>query len=167
MDAGMAAVLGALAGSVGTMGAAFAAGRAQRAGAEIAARAEHRKNRRDPRQAAYKELIDAALALAEWEYYDDEPNQDAELEPYLLRIQKAYVDVALAGPARVAKPADKLYYESALYKVTVRERAKANFETPHRWVTDVNEKIFQHLADFMSAAQSALDDDGSRRRFRR
>jgi hypothetical protein len=62
MDAGLAAVLGALAGAVATTGAAFATGWSAREQAKITARAEHLLQRRDARQAVYQEFIAAAQA---------------------------------------------------------------------------------------------------------
>jgi hypothetical protein len=63
MDAGLAAVLGALAGAVATTGAAFATGWATREQAKIAARGEHRRQRRDARHGVYKEFISTASEL--------------------------------------------------------------------------------------------------------
>ncbi|MCD9879676.1 hypothetical protein [Streptomyces guryensis] len=60
MDAGVAAVLGALAGAVATTGAAFATGWSAREQAKIAARGEHRRQRRDSRQVVYEEFIATA-----------------------------------------------------------------------------------------------------------
>lgn len=62
MDAGVAAVLGALAGAVATTGAAIATGWAAREQAKIAARGEHRRERRDSRQMIYEEFITTASA---------------------------------------------------------------------------------------------------------
>ncbi|MFE9063236.1 hypothetical protein [Streptomyces violaceusniger] len=65
MDAGLAAVLGALAGSVATIGAAMATGWSAREQSKMAARSEHLRQRRDARQAVYEEFIDATQAHAE------------------------------------------------------------------------------------------------------
>ncbi|MGW7548452.1 hypothetical protein ACWGKQ_46160 [Streptomyces sp. NPDC054770] len=65
MDAGLAAVLGALAGAVATTGAAFAAGWSAREQAKFAARAEHKRQRREPREKAYKAFLSEAIALRE------------------------------------------------------------------------------------------------------
>ncbi|MEU5268062.1 hypothetical protein AB0G77_05815 [Streptomyces hygroscopicus] len=62
MDAGVAAVLGALAGAVATTGAALATGWSAREQAKITARGEHRRQRRDSRQAVYEEFITTASA---------------------------------------------------------------------------------------------------------
>lgn len=166
MDAGLAAVCGALAGSLGTIGAALATGRAQRAGAEIAARAEHRKARREPREAAYKKYATSVAVLMDWEYYDDEPNQDDELHPILLDIRQAWTDVLFAGPKRVTAPADHLMDACVAFRVAVRERALTDFDSPMAWVADARRDIRVCLGLFVDAAQRALDDDGSRRRFR-
>ncbi|MFJ7112660.1 hypothetical protein ACIQW4_05640 [Streptomyces albogriseolus] len=62
MDAGLAAVLGALAGAVATTAAALATGWSAREQAKITARGEHRRQRRDARQAVYEEFITTAAA---------------------------------------------------------------------------------------------------------
>ncbi|MGP3999603.1 hypothetical protein [Streptomyces sp. 8N706] len=62
MDAGVAAVLGALAGAVATTGAALATGWAAQEQAKITARGEHRRQRRDSRQVVYEEFITTASA---------------------------------------------------------------------------------------------------------
>jgi hypothetical protein len=166
MDAGLAAVCGALAGSLGTIGAALASGRAQRAGAEIAARAEHRKSRRDPREAAYKDYAASVAVLLDWEYYDDEPSQDDELHPLLVDIRKAWTEVIFAGPLAVKGPADRLMDACVAFRVAVRERAETDFDSPIAWVFDARGEIRVCLSLFVDTAQIALDDDGSRRRFR-
>lgn len=166
MDAGLAAVCGALAGSLGTIGAALASGRAQRAGVEIAARADHRKSRREPREAVYKKFIASVVVLFDWEYYDDEPNQDDELHQLLLVIRDAWSDVALAGPTKITAPSERVVDACVAFRRAVRERAGNDFRTPRTWVSNARDEISAQLALFVDAAQIALDDDGSRRRFR-
>lgn len=166
MDAGLAAVCGALAGSLGTIGAALASGRAQRAGAEIVARAEHRKSRREPREAAYKGYVAAVSKVLDWEYYDDEPNQDDELHPLLVNIREAWTEVMFAGPSKVKTSAESLIDACVAFRIAVRERAESDFQTPMTWVADARREIRICLSLFVDAAQIALDDDGSRRRFR-
>ncbi|GAA3370963.1 hypothetical protein GCM10020367_19710 [Streptomyces sannanensis] len=140
--------------------------RAQRTGAEIAARAEHRKTRREPRESAYKEYIASVIFLIDWEYYDDEPNQDDELHQLLLSIRKAWSDVALAGPSKIKAPSERLLDACIAFRVAVRERAQNDFRTPRTWASNAKAEIQVQLSLFTDAAQVALDDDESRRRFR-
>lgn len=166
MDAGLAAVCGALAGSLSTICAALATGRAQRESAEITARADHRKSRREPREVAYRRFISSVGVLRDWEYYDDESNQDDELHPLVVNIRDAWTEVLLAGPKNVNDPSGNLMDACVAFRIKVRERAQSNFQTPRTWVVDARRDIRLRLTDFVEAAQVALDDDGSRRRFR-
>ncbi|MFI8834029.1 hypothetical protein ACIGPN_23780 [Streptomyces afghaniensis] len=117
MDAGLAAVLGALAGSVATIGAALATGWAQREEARIAARAEHRRERREPRLEAYRAFISATSDLREQSTFftvrDLVPDDLDEVTTDLLfqavsGMKESALEVSLAGPRRVSKEAIKI-----------------------------------------------------------
>jgi hypothetical protein len=71
-----------------------------------------------------------------------------------------------AGPSAVKSPADALMDACVAFRVTVRERARTNFESPMTWVADARDEIHVRLSLFIDAAQIALEDDGSRRRFK-
>ncbi|WP_158686603.1 hypothetical protein [Streptomyces griseoflavus] len=185
MDAGLAAVLGALAGSVATIGAALATGWAQREGARITARSEHRRERREPRHAVYRELIEAATTLqnltGHYAYFDDAMPDDLHLnEEDVARIFQQQRDIkplaiqaALAGPADVGEVAMKLAKQS--YDLVVYVSALSGFASDpdtineRTWgfalkkATSVSRGYTQTLDHFVSRAQKALDDDGSRR----
>jgi len=182
MDAGLAAVLGALAGSVATIGAALATGWAQREGARIAARAEHRRERRGPRESIYKEFVATATRLRVWSSIfsidpdvvpDDLGEEDAkEIFRIIVEIESKSTDAALAGPKKVAQAARRvarLSFEMASM-VTALPRfltgnAERDRETRRRVRLQVNElaKQFEKsVDDFVLSAQAALDDDGSR-----
>ncbi|MEU7642064.1 hypothetical protein AB0C11_39630 [Streptomyces sp. NPDC039016] len=113
MDAGIAAVCGAIAGSFGTVAAALATGWAQREGARITARAAHVKDQRQPRYDAYKELLrsgrDLALLPPSGAVDDDMADCATEL---IGRIDDAGLEVVLLGPASVIDICLKLLSEA-------------------------------------------------------
>lgn len=189
MDAGLAAVLGALAGATATIGAALATGWAQRESACIAARSEHRRQRREPRQKAYKEFIAAASELRVLTGTVRRAPKGAPLsvftEDFLkscikvhAQISAQWLEIALAGPGEVEKAASRLESYSidvitfVGWIVGVRKRevecteesssvlAKEAKETFGQF-KDLVPKIYEALDEFVSAAQSALDDDGT------
>ncbi|MFF7970933.1 hypothetical protein [Streptomyces sp. NPDC007905] len=182
MDAGTAAVLGALAGSVATIGAALATGWAQREGARITARSEHRKERRQPRYGAYKDFITEASRMNDRVGifavdYDSFPferidsNFTARCEEAADAVKEKWVEVALAGPKEIAETASRLERLSnaiifrvlGLHQYTSGERS-----ADQRDLLGIRSRIgeeaqeFEHTLDrFIFLAQAALDDDGS------
>ncbi|GGX12675.1 hypothetical protein [Streptomyces chartreusis] len=175
MDAGLAAVLGALAGSVATIGAALATGWAQREGARITARAEHRRERREPRQSVYKVLISEASQLRDssapfavhpdlYPVFEEEP--EARWRQLVTAIKEASTDAALAGPPEVSEAAislsrgaSALLAELCVYNIVDEDGQR-----------DARVRLFLQSQEFDSsvtvfiiAAQAALDDDGSRK----
>ncbi|MFD5519095.1 hypothetical protein [Streptomyces sp. NPDC127066] len=184
MDSGIAAVLGALAGSVATIGAALATGWAQREGARIAARSEHRRERREPRHAVYRDLMEAATTfhhrIAIYKYADVGMREDLQLRvediPALRqnkeRVNKSAIEVALVGPKGVSEASMKLSkwseeaytYVSAL---TDLHPSQAADEQIWRFTTqgaaDATKRCGHALEEFALLAQAALDDDGSRK----
>ncbi|MFE4514421.1 hypothetical protein ACFRMQ_09560 [Kitasatospora sp. NPDC056783] len=185
MDAGLAAVCGALAGSMATIGAALAAGRAQREGARIGARAEHRKERRQPRQDAYKALISAASEMRDIRK-GPKPGLREEQRAYDAnsKIQEAWTDVALLGPSSVSNLASAIREKAAafstlmwalygipnvklsdqLYGSASTDAEKEKLRDGYWKSLDVLEnEIAAAIEAFSAAARSALDDDGSQR----
>ncbi|MFB6535110.1 hypothetical protein ACFCY8_30200 [Streptomyces noursei] len=182
MDAGIAAVCGALAGAVATVGASFATGRSQREGARIAARTEHQRQRREKREPAYSELIDAANALRQatgmlWPFY--EPGGSSGFTPERLdayrdcvkRLQAAWKDVHLAGPKAVSIPATRIKKaaESTQWAVTMLEFYKTRTEIPGAQqereihalaLAEAIMEIVDLIPEFADLAQEALDDAG-------
>ncbi|MGW3760714.1 hypothetical protein [Streptomyces sp. NPDC005131] len=183
MDAGTAAVLGALAGSVATIGAALATGWAQREGARITARSEHRRERREPRHDVYKEFISALTAMRfmasvfaiDAEHAPD--NIDDELMGRWLevvnRIGPKAIETTLAGPKDVAKAAIRLHQlgDDIYIRLKYLERLLASNEANDQAIRVMVRRLlfeeakqFQRRADdFIFTAQAALDDDGSRK----
>jgi hypothetical protein len=182
MDAGLAAVLGALAGSVATIGAALATGWAQRESVRITARSEHRRERREPRQTVYGEFISllfelrnvvAPLAVVTDDGFTDQVNQIPVDQCVNLadRIVGKSIDVALSGPAEVTRRAGNLQALGFMLAVAVRavqERfAEDGWETEHRrtlahsYLTKRTLEYQNSLNEFVVCAQAALDDDGT------
>ncbi|MFJ7340136.1 hypothetical protein ACIQU3_07485 [Streptomyces sp. NPDC101110] len=182
MDAGLAAVLGALTGSVATIGAALATGWAQREGARITARSEHRRQRLEPRTAIYKEFVSHAntiQGIASRFIVDPEAIDLDAINEDVLRgvtsaahgIEKAWADVALAGPESVATCAGEIYAHSIRMTIAVNEVARRNSGeiplNPGRElatrvaVSDSAHRLWMKVDDFAPLARQALDDDGS------
>ncbi|MFF8918591.1 hypothetical protein ACF08M_36125 [Streptomyces sp. NPDC015032] len=129
MDAGIAAILGATVGALGTGGAAFATGwwGAKQARLQIATqetqsrrqlRFNHLSERREPRSVAYVALISQAQA-AQRKYSTLAPqvliSQDSAtaeladgLETENVKMQELAARVSIEGPASIVEPARKL-----------------------------------------------------------
>ncbi|MFI0262081.1 hypothetical protein ACH4OW_23925 [Streptomyces sp. NPDC017056] len=191
MDAGLAAVLGALAGSVATIGAALATGWSQREAARIAARAEHRRQQRDKRHDVYREFITAAAKFTRGEptcglwFYDNAvivsdgllmgSESRAEFEESLSQLRAQSVEIALVGPKKTHVAAREMVRLAA----TIAEKVdvlRMDIEGVARWaipeqqervpkrysaLTDTVIKFHEARNDFLLVAQTVLDDDGS------
>ncbi|MDT0488886.1 hypothetical protein RM717_00015 [Streptomyces griseus] len=185
MDAGLAAVCGALAGAVATTGAALATGWATREAARIAARSQHRKDRREPRQAIYKDFLTAAHNFARIlkrsggmvsniEQIDEAFSN--ELQAVAAEITRIRVDLSLHGPENVSELARKIdelaveartetsvyvvlgVFEDAGELTDQDRRDRQNARERIRYLTPV---IQEQTIQFERAARLALDDDGS------
>ncbi|MGW2052381.1 hypothetical protein ACWCOZ_00425 [Streptomyces sp. NPDC001840] len=184
MDAGLAAVCGALAGALATIGAALTAGRAQREAARIAARAEHQRQRRQPREGVYREFIAAAEALRN-------AIGQRELGPYKVStftstyvyecrtraasVASLWLDIALAGPKDVsAMAADVARTANVISSLCAELEAirAANEANPADDLPPEVDALLagfeltvlpmeQSLSKFIGTAQDALDDNGS------
>ncbi|MFD6477759.1 hypothetical protein ACFWEH_30110 [Streptomyces anulatus] len=183
MDAGLAAVCGALAGAVGTAAAAFTTGLAQREAARITARMEHRKDRRQPRYDAYREFIDAVSSLI------DVPRTavlpvDQRVAEIGTRIKEAWLTVSVLGPDSAQRSASGVRAEALKFETTIlacqgsdrihfdnfwmnRERPESERMQATIMQAELGfggSELDEHLQEFISAVQSVLDDDGSRRK---
>ncbi|MYQ90741.1 hypothetical protein GTY20_05015 [Streptomyces sp. SID4946] len=113
MDAGLAGVLGALAGSVSAAGVAFIGGWYTREVAQIGARSEHLKERWDTREARYKNfLLILESAEAQLEKIAglllSQQSISVELEAFIDQvkpIETARIEVMLAAPTDLHEPA--------------------------------------------------------------
>ncbi|MFE7712994.1 hypothetical protein ACFU6I_46395 [Streptomyces sp. NPDC057486] len=183
MDAGLAAVLGALAGSVATIGAALTTGWTQREGVRITARSEHRSQRREPRNSSYKKFITEAsrlrdlaaaftVAHAEFPYETVDSVFAGRCEIATRTVQETWVDVALAGPKQVSEAAAKLERLSnalafrilGLHRL-VSDESRMLTDRALDGIKDViageAEEFDRTLDVFVLLAQAALDDDGT------
>ncbi|MGW0987914.1 hypothetical protein ACWD46_17045 [Streptomyces sp. NPDC002486] len=171
MDAGLAAVLGALAGSVATIGAALATGWAQRESARITVRSEHRRERREPRHGVYKEFISEASRMCDevgiFATYDMFPpdlvteNRAQRIEGAADSVKEKWVEVALAGPREVAEVASKIERLSngLAFRIRAYQRAASTGMMERIKLEAV--EIEESLDRLVFLAQAALDDDGS------
>ncbi|MFI8834028.1 hypothetical protein ACIGPN_23775 [Streptomyces afghaniensis] len=102
MDAGIAAVLGAVAGSISGVIGSVATGRAQREGVRMTVRAEAFKERHQPRRDAYKAFLQVLLNLDARlntpAYEDSTPEEERQLRDDL---DTRWIDVVLAGPEAI------------------------------------------------------------------
>ncbi|MEV5190709.1 hypothetical protein [Streptomyces werraensis] len=180
MDAGLAAVLGALAGSVATIGAALATGWAQRESARIAARAEHRRERRGPRLEAYRKFISVASQFRRESSFFvcgdfipddlDDATVDA-LHEMAGELQSSALEVSLAGPRRVSKEVIKIQRMSSdlVTSVLLLKQLRGSPDVLHprlrrRFLKDAvaaARGASRAIDGFVLRAQAALDDDGS------
>lgn len=174
-------MLGALAGSVATIGASLSAGWAQRESARIAARAQHQRDRRQPREGAYEELISKAsefsfyfapLLMSEPSpngYSDDDLQQIREVGQAL--SEKA-TKVALVGPGEIGEVAVRLGKMPSLMIFALRmwrahslDGEQASGGRDGHLLRDVahSAREFDEALDsFIRMAQESLDNDGSR-----
>lgn len=188
MDAGVAAVLGALAGAVATTGAAFATGWSAREQAKIAARGEHRRQRRDSRQEVYEEFISTAsaqeahaarfflapvptdaegltLALRGSEGADMEAvwNESHRLWTELLKLS---VRVRLAGPGMMSKVASSVCdcsHDVMESMMTVDHGLIGGDPISVRFEKGRDRwmKLDEAIDAFIEKARISLDDDGT------
>ncbi len=117
MDAGLAAVLGALAGAGGAVGAGLIAGVSQWKTAKLGARAEHTRQRRESRQIAYAKFIEAHMEFAQLLHplrFESVPRRELftseaarKVDAACDRVQLTFIDVALCGPRKVTQVADE------------------------------------------------------------
>ncbi|MEE1806949.1 hypothetical protein [Streptomyces sp. BE133] len=185
MDAGLAAVCGALAGAVATTGAAFAAGWWQRENSRLAVRAEHRKQRRQPREETYKNFISPISELRDLArsgeflngYFLDGQGRNyftlsksEEIAIKAQEIRQAWVDVSLAGSNGIAETATNM----RLHAQKLSHHASLLAEIYTADTEDNDDRIRKHakqfhltgrmLSDsievFLSKARDVLDDDG-------
>lgn len=183
MDAGLAAVLGALAGSSATIGAALATGWAQRESARIVARAEHRRERRQPREAAYEEFIADAAELNSQiigftlsdplpRMYSDDDMQ--HLRETVWALNEKATKVALKGPRDVGQAAMQLGKLAGFLMLPLSQlQGEMRTSPPDGEISTVAESALRQVShsakefdrslnSFILMAQESLDDDGSR-----
>lgn len=188
MDAGLAAVCGALAGAVATTGAAFATGWWQRENVLIAARAEHRRQRREPRSDVYKTFVAAVVETRDAagagpmgdgitisQFGPERFTRDyaTQINERVNRVREAWLNVAISGPDDLAALAtsmdDKcagLAFTSALLvssaeRLTEDQPTSESFEYHSRKFSEDAHNLTPLLTQFMARAREVLDEDGT------
>ncbi|MFF4907201.1 hypothetical protein ACFY2T_20280 [Streptomyces sp. NPDC001260] len=190
MDAGLAAVLGALAGAVATTGAALATGWSAREQAKIAARAEHRRQRRDARQVVYEEFISAALAhenhagrifvapvpedaagldlVVRGCGYSNWDAISTESHGHHINLLKFSTRVQLAGPKEITRAAMQVNEHSGRVMSSFLEIPAGLLGAeplPDRFRKGLSRwlELEDAISNFTEVARLALDDDGTSR----
>ncbi|MGW1372699.1 hypothetical protein ACWD6P_00240 [Streptomyces sp. NPDC002446] len=181
MDAGIAAVLGALAGAAATIGTSLVTSHAGRSQARLSARAEHLRQRRQPRESVYRDFLASATdlrdqlrsvsggaldqpALLDTDEFDDA--YAAEVNRLNGEIRARWLDVSLSGPTEVAARAGEI--EAASARVALAVVWLSTHDDDH-WATDHvcsafmahTRTLFRAIPEMIELAREALDDDGT------
>ncbi|MEU6577120.1 hypothetical protein [Streptomyces sp. NPDC046805] len=184
MVAVIAALVGTLLGSLTTIGAAIVSGWAQREGVRISTRAEHLKEKHQPRRQAYRAFIEVTTDLKErfrsLPHYDHPPR--SERESLRREINARWVDLSLLGPASVIAGASHVrnialdivrQIEITAHEEFVFLRVDEDDEQRHEAAQYRYEGFMGELLDtvrllgnavdeFALIASAALDDDGTK-----
>lgn len=178
MDAGLAAVLGALAGAVGAVGGAWMTSRGQLKSARLAARAEHRRQRREPRNEVYATFLKSSNQLLDaWTPIRSIGDVNAERRDIVYAavdsIDTAYSAVALSGPEAVSDIAEEIRDHAARLRQEARflwagHHVRQDDGEPEEWISDIEARVPRArtalsalIRSFTVAARTTLDDDGS------
>jgi hypothetical protein len=191
MDAGLAAVLGAAVGAIGSGGAAFATGwwaerqarrqvEGQQAIARDQVRFEHLKERREPRSAAYANYIafvqnlrsDCHRALRVLLEDDDEtPAEEfgASLSSRRDELSALFARVCVEGPEKIIQPAATLYRHARDFTIALgvdivvsrQESPEATVTRADRLLDGIEEFLDIPTELFVDAARQVLDDYGA------
>ncbi|MFJ1730192.1 hypothetical protein [Streptomyces sp. NPDC088254] len=190
MDAGLAAVLGAAVGAIGSGGAAFATGlwagrqtRWQVDGQQTIAREqvrfEHLKDRREPRSVAYSALIafmqnlstDAHAALHALLAEEDDKVREFEdsLTTRRTELNSVFARVCVEGPEGIVTPATTEYRHARDFTFRVNLMSYHSRSAPTQEVVDEMDQRFNDIEEmlniptelFIDAAREILDDHGA------
>jgi hypothetical protein len=180
MDAGLAAVLGAAVGAIGTGGAAIFtswwSATAQERQSQRQTRFEHLRDRREPRSRAYAEVVAQVQKMGRQldkvnerdRPVDGVPDLD-DFPQELNKLADLCARAAVEGPAPIADHAQQILEQargafraaSDLLTVTVTVDEIAAHEE-ELWVSRyATEDLNKELGRFMELARQSLDDDGS------
>ncbi|MBQ0974750.1 hypothetical protein KBZ00_27005 [Streptomyces sp. RK31] len=196
MDAGIAAVLGAVCGSISGVIGSVSAGRAQRESVLMTVRAEQLKEKHQPRRDAYKAflqvLLDLDARLNSPAYEDSTAEEEQQLRSSL---DARWIDVVLAGPwsitvvgSAVRDAVDSMVSHMGLCRrlqtywleetsedidAEEFEAARQDYEDAINQTDDMRKELHDCINAFAAAATKILDEDGTEgrrgfwRRFRR
>ncbi|MFF2653929.1 hypothetical protein [Streptomyces sp. NPDC058045] len=174
MDQGIAAVLGAAVGVLGTLGTAVATYGAASKQARDQARATHVQRLRDERREAYLSFLEGvahvekALRMIEPMIVGDDPAgiSQAALNDAIDHLQAAetaytfhYRKVQLAGPVKVVESALQVWQAVALFYTAMRRNATAPLsqENARRILTSAT-KVAALDAEFLVQARGVLEE---------
>ncbi|MFI9247148.1 hypothetical protein ACIGXF_32275 [Streptomyces sp. NPDC053086] len=180
MDAGLAAVLGAVTGAVSTLLASVVTGWSQRAGTRITVRAEHRRDVREVRRTAYRGFLAAAGPVEEMvvnfhrlsgvPLHLFTPGLVSRSEELYRSLDSAWREVVLNSPVEVLQHATAVK-EKALDLLTFvkdgashLERSAPSVEFDAETVGTFLEStrtIEDDMSGFRRQAAEALLDDGT------
>lgn len=179
MNEGIAAIVGALAGSLGTLTAAIATGWASREQARITARSEFLRQRQEPREAAYRKVIETVGAVREHDLRDHfaeglEEQWVSQGVSYVREalercqpVKERWQDAALLGPAPVTQAAEELgaAVEDLIGSLDALLFVFGEGVLPAQAMWEVHDTARDRLANarktFTACAQAALNDDGT------
>jgi len=185
MDAGVAAVLGATVGALGTGGAAFVTGwwGARQAKLQISTqesqsrrqlRFTHLSERREPRSAAYAEYISQAQHVQRKfselaprvlvEQTDETHNMATTLESENKKLQELATRVCIEGPASIVEPAQRLKDVAGKCSIFCLVMHMETSElkrsgTAPTVVAQVAMELSDVIASFTESARTSLDED--------
>ena len=159
MDAGIAAIGGALVGAVAALGTAALTTWVQRETARTTVRAEYQKEVRQPRRDAYRKLISAGIELAEsaageWIWIEQE-----HVTPALnLKdpIDESWLEISLLGPVNTAAAATEVRRQA--YVVFGHLWSLRSFWNSSPAAPDVEEERVTQLGSEIDSAAVALRD---------
>ncbi|MFD4700836.1 hypothetical protein [Streptomyces niveus] len=184
MDAGLAAICGALAGAVATTGAALATGWSQRESARIAARAEYQRQRHESRHAAYKRFISITQTLndetrflrtlgnsSQHDFSQEFADRCSALEQ---EVKEVWMEIVLAGPVEAGAAAGKVMTCATSIKHMTKILCIAQSTQPQtqiatneilhtvfRMGADASDQMPKVTGEFIDAAQRSLANDGA------
>ncbi|WP_148081808.1 hypothetical protein [Streptomyces botrytidirepellens] len=183
VDSGIAAILGAVVGALGTGGAAVVTGvwaaktaqhqaAAQDAQARRQLRAEHVRERRGPRSKAYADFVAQARVIerALGRYQDSHILEMGQFNQEVDKLDYLGVQVLLEGPPSVIRPSQDLISCAHRCMRPLRVSIAAlhefgdessEYAAAKSAVGDVGFELIAEVKDFAEAARRVLDDDGA------
>ncbi|MFF4832563.1 hypothetical protein [Streptomyces sp. NPDC001315] len=186
MDSGLAAVLGAVAGSVGGVVGSIVTGRVQRDGVLMSVRAEHLKQRHQPRHEAYRVFLRSMTELKDRVLVESyESTGPADEDAFRKEINERWIELSLFGPPSVSAADGILVREHARLVVDAMAAARERESELLRLPGDYTPEVLQDAEDaagqavdhvqaaaralaraidgFALTASAALNDDGTKR----
>ncbi|MEU0761995.1 hypothetical protein ABZ351_20230 [Streptomyces microflavus] len=159
MDAGLAAIGGALAGAIAAVGGAMIHARSQRATTRDNIRAEYQKETREARRNAYASLHSAAKTLAliagsDGIWSDAEGLRDAWQEED--RLEVAWDEIGFLGPVNVISAAENVRHYALDALRGLRALWSFHQESPSRRSVAQEEQHANALSQQLDLASTAL-----------